>query len=89
MNAKLAALFETRLEDILRGRNKNASLTEVEKIGQQLEACNLPGREDLSDYVVLAKAMIMKDAGQALPCARNCLFRCLTRSWLICIFTRY
>ena len=71
VNAKLAALFETRLEDILRGRNKNASLTEVEKIGQQLEACNLPGREDLSDYVVLAKAMIMKDAGQALPVCKK------------------
>ena len=71
VNAKLAALFETRLEDILRGRNKNASLTEVEKIGQQLEACNLPGREDLSDYVVLAKAMITKDAGQALPVCKK------------------
>lgn len=71
VNAKLAALFETQLEDIIRGRNKNVSLADVEKIGQQLEACNLPGREDLSDYVVLAKAMITKDAGQAFDVCKR------------------
>ncbi|WP_065220661.1 MULTISPECIES: thioredoxin family protein [Butyricimonas] len=71
VNAKLAALLETQLEDILRGRNKNASLADVEKLKQRLEACNLPGREDLSDYVTLAKAMITKDAGQALSVCKK------------------
>jgi len=71
VNAKLTALFESQLEDILRGRNRNVSLTDVEKIEQQLKACVLSGREDLSDYVMLAKAMIAKDADQTLTMCKK------------------
>ena len=71
VNVKLASLFEIQLEDILRGRNKQAMLSDVEKIGQQLEACDLPGREDLSDYVILAKAMLAKDADLAFAVCKK------------------
>ncbi len=71
VNVKLASLFEVQLEDMLRGRNKQASLADVEKIEKQLRACQMTDREYLADYIVLVKALLTKNADEAFAvCTR-------------------
>ncbi len=62
VNVKLASMFETRLEDMIRGRNKTTDMADVEAIEKNLEACNLPGKDYLYDYVNLLKGMFSLDA---------------------------
>ena len=62
VNVKLASMFETQLEDMIRGRNKTTDMADVEAIEKNLEACNLPGKDYLYDYVNLLKGMFSLDA---------------------------
>ena len=62
VNAKLASMFETQLEDMIRGRNKTTDMADVEAIKKNLEACNLPGKDYLYDYVDLLKGMFSSNA---------------------------
>ena len=62
VNAKLTSIFETQLEDIIRGKNKTTNIVDVEEIENNLKACNLPGKEYLYDYVALLKGMFSLDA---------------------------
>ena len=62
VNIKLASMFETQLEDMIRGRNKTTDMADVEAIEKNLEACNLPGKDYLYDYVNLLKGMFSLDA---------------------------
>ena len=62
VNAKLTSIFETQLEDIIRGKNKTTNIADVEEIENNLKACNLPGKEYLYDYVALLKGMFSLDA---------------------------
>ena len=62
VNAKLASIFETQLEDMIRGKNKTTNIADVEEIENNLKACNLPSKEYLYDYVALLKGMFSLDA---------------------------
>ena len=50
-------LFAIQLEDILRGRNKTATLEDVETAGKMLESYHLDGHDYLNDYIALIKAV--------------------------------
>ncbi|WP_229128251.1 MULTISPECIES: thioredoxin family protein [Butyricimonas] len=65
VNAKLAAMFETQLEDMIRGRNKETDVAEVEVIEKNMKACNLPDKDYLYDYVALLKGMFLADTDMA------------------------
>lgn len=71
VNARLVTLFETRLEDILRGRNRNVSMAEVEEVEKLLDAYELPNVDWLRDYGTLAKAMLAGDTATALTACRK------------------
>lgn len=62
VNAKLVSIFETQLEDMIRGRNKTTNMADLESIEKDLKACNLPGKDYLYDYVALLKGMFSLDA---------------------------
>ena len=65
VNAKLTSMFETQLEDMIRGRNKTTDIADVEAVEKNLKACNLPGKEYLYDYVALLKGMFSSDGDAA------------------------
>lgn len=50
-------LFAIQLEDILRGRNRTATLEDVEAAGKMLESYHLEGHDYLNDYIALIKAV--------------------------------
>lgn len=65
VNAKLASMFETQLEDMIRGKNKTTDIADVVVVEKNLKACNLPGKDYLYDYVALLKGMFSYDADVA------------------------
>ena len=65
VNAKLASMFETQLEDMIRGKNKTTDIADVVVVEKHLKACNLPGKDYLYDYVALLKGMFSYDADVA------------------------
>ena len=65
MNAKLTSIFETQLEDIIRGRNKTTDIADVVAIENNLKICNLPNKDYLDDYVTLLKGMFSFDTDMA------------------------
>lgn len=71
VDAKIASVFESQLEDILRGRNKNVTLTDVEGTVQMLKAYDLQGQDYLFDYVDLIKAMLTGNTELALPLCKK------------------
>lgn len=66
VDAAVAGLFEMQLEDIIRGRNKNATLADVEAAEQMLESFHLTGQEYLNGYIALIKAVMTEDTNEAL-----------------------
>lgn len=65
VNAKLTSIFETQLEDIIRGRNKTTDIADVVAIENNLKICNLPNKDYLDDYVTLLKGMFSFDTDMA------------------------
>ena len=66
VDAAVAGLFEVQLEDIIRGRNKNATLADIEAAEKQLESFHLTGQEYLNEYITLIKAVMKEDADETL-----------------------
>ncbi len=66
VDAAVARLFETQLEDILRGRNRNATLADVEGAEKLLESYHLTGQEHLNGYIALIKAMMAENTDETL-----------------------
>ncbi|WP_018337700.1 thioredoxin family protein [Butyricimonas synergistica] len=66
VDRKLASLFEIQLEDILRGRNRKATLEDVEKIKQMLDSYQLVGQDYLYNYIELIKAVKTANTNQTL-----------------------
>lgn len=62
VNRRVYGILETRLEDIVRGRNRMASLEDVRAIGQTLDSIALPDAQYLTELVALAEGMKAKDA---------------------------
>lgn len=71
VDARVGLLFETQLEDILRGRNRDASAENVEAIEKLLDAYGLRDYGRLSACASLAKAMLTGDAAAALTACRE------------------
>ena len=59
-------LFAIQLEDILRGRNKTATLEDVETAGKMLESYHLDGHDYLNDYIALIKAVKTENTDETL-----------------------
>ncbi|MFR7877998.1 MAG: thioredoxin, partial [Butyricimonas paravirosa] len=70
VDAKIASVFESQLEDILRRRNKNVTLADVEGTEQMLKAYDLQGQDYLFDYVDLFKAMLTGIRVKLLLCKK-------------------
>lgn len=66
VDAAVAGLFEMQLEDILRGRNRDATLADVEVAEKLLESYHLTGQEHLTGYIVLIKAIMTEDTNETL-----------------------
>lgn len=66
VDAAVAGLFETQLEDILRGRNQNATLADVESAEKLLESYHLTGQEHLNGYIALIKAVMTESTDETL-----------------------
>lgn len=66
VNRKLSAVYETRLVDILRGKDKTSGLEDVIKIVQSLQPYDLPGKELLNDYISLVKTRLTGTPEQQL-----------------------
>ena len=66
VDAAVAGLFEMQLEDILRGRNRNATLADVEDAEKLLESYHLTGQEHLNGYIALIKAVMAEDTDETL-----------------------
>lgn len=65
VDAVVAGLYEEELEEILRGRNRVATLADVEATEQQWNSYQLPeGR--LGDYFSLVKALMKEDTAEVL-----------------------
>ena len=65
VNRKVYTILETRLEDFVRGRNKTATLADVQSLGRALEAVKLPDSQYLTDLAALAEGMKSRDADKA------------------------
>ena len=65
VNRRVYGILETRLEDIVRGRNRAASLEDIRAIGQTLDSIALPDAQYLTELVALAEGMKAKDADKA------------------------
>lgn len=66
VDKKLASLFETQLEDIIRGRNKNATLADVEAAEKLLDSYKLTGQDYLFEYIALIKAVKSENTEETL-----------------------
>ena len=66
VDAVLGALFETELEDIIRGLSNEVSLADMEAAEQSLESYHLTGQEHLAGYIHLIKALINEDTDETL-----------------------
>lgn len=64
VNQKVRAIFEERLENIIRGKDKEATLTDVQAIEEQLRLNKLPDSLYLTNLVKLAEGMKSLDAGK-------------------------
>ena len=56
VDKKVASLFETQLEDIIRGKNRVATLADVDAAEKLLASYKLDDQKYLADYIVLIKA---------------------------------
>lgn len=56
VDSVVADLFAVQLEDILRGRNKIATLVDVEAAEKMLDSYKLIGQDYLYEYIALIKA---------------------------------
>lgn len=65
VDRKAYGIYETRIEDIIRGRNKTATAADVEALGQAIDAAQLPGDDYLKDCVALALGVKRGDADMA------------------------
>ena len=59
------------MEDILRGRNKNATLADVEAAGKLLDTYKLTGQQYLYDYIALIKAIKEENTDETLRLCKN------------------
>ncbi|WP_233556911.1 thioredoxin family protein [Odoribacter sp. AF15-53] len=66
VDKKLASLFESQLEDIIRGRNKNATLADVEAAEKLLDSYKLTGQDYLFEYIALIKAVKSENTEETL-----------------------
>ena len=66
VDSVLSNLFEVQLEDILRGRNRNVTLADVEASEEMLRSLQLPEEQRLMDYIALVKAMRAEDTEELL-----------------------
>jgi len=57
VDSVIAILFEVQLEDILRGRNRDATLADVEASEKMFDSFHLIGKDYLKDYMALIKAV--------------------------------
>lgn len=71
VNARVASMLETQVEDILRGRNRDASAENVGAIEKLLDVYGLQDYGRLSACVALAKAMLAGDSAAALTACRE------------------
>lgn len=71
VDARVASMLETQVEDILRGRNRDASAENVEAIEKLLDAYGLRDYGRLSACASLAKAMLTGDSAAALTACRE------------------
>lgn len=71
VDSVVAGLFATQLEDILRGRNKNATLADVEASEKMLESYHLQGQDYLNDYIALIKVMKTEDTEGMLKLSKE------------------
>lgn len=66
VDAKLVSLFEMQLEDILRGRNQEVTLADVEAAEKLLDSYHLVGQDNLIGYIHLIKAVLTEDTEETL-----------------------
>lgn len=66
VDSVLAGLFEIQLEDILRGRNKTATIEDVEATKKMLDSYHLTGQDYLYDYIALIKAVKSENTAETL-----------------------
>lgn len=71
VDSVLAAAFEIQLEDILRGRNRTATLAEVEAAEKMLDSYHLTGQDYLYDYIALIKAMKAENTDETLAMCKK------------------
>ena len=71
VDSVLGNLFAIQLEDILRGRNKNATLADVEAAGKLLDTYKLTGQQYLYDYIALIKAIKEENTDETLRLCKN------------------
>ena len=65
VDRKAYGIYETRIEDIIRGRNKTATAADVEALARAIEAARLPDGAYLEDCATLALGVKRGDADMA------------------------
>ena len=66
VDSVVADLFAVQLEDILRGRNKSATLADVEAAEKMLDSYKLIGQDYLYEYIALIKAVKTENTDETL-----------------------
>ncbi len=70
VDKKVASLFETQLEDIIRGRNKNIREEDLNAAKAMLDTYKLSGQDYLYDYIDLIKALSARDTDKVLAACK-------------------
>ena len=76
VNRKAYNILETRIEDIIRGRNRSATLSDIVALEKLIESAELPKSAYLENCITLAKGMKLDDSSIAFA-AFNKLFSSL------------
>lgn len=71
VDGRLYELFETPLEDIIRGKNRNAGPDYVDKVEGLIVAQDMQNKQMLLDYVALIRAMKSADTAGVLELAQK------------------
>ena len=66
VDSRICTLFETPLEDIIRGKNRNASPEYVAKIEELITAQNMEDKQMLLNYIALIRSMRDADTERTL-----------------------
>lgn len=71
VDKKLASLFALQLEEMLRGRNANFTLADVEAIQKTLDSYHLIGQDYLYEYIELIKGVNTSNADKVLEMCKK------------------